>query len=167
MITQQRLQELLRYDPQTGELFWRQKTCRKMVPGRRAGSYKAPQGVVISIDGKRFLAHRLVWLMLYGAWPAQEIDHINGNPHDNRLANLREASHAENLRNTKLRADNSSGFKGVRRMKSRGKLRGRWIARIRKDGKETHLGCFASAAEAHTAYCIAANELFGEFARHS
>lgn len=87
------------------------------------------------------------------------VDHINGNGLDNRRANLRPATHAQNMRNKPMYRNNRSGFKGVYRRKNR------WCAQIKHEGKLRHLGSFAAAEEAARAYDIAARELFGEFAR--
>lgn len=93
---------------------------------------------------------------LLTGWPL--VDHINGNGLDNRRANLREATHAENMRNRRMSRNNTSGFKGV-------VLEGsRWRARIRFDRQRVSLGAFATAEEAANAYDAAARELHGEFA---
>jgi HNH endonuclease/AP2 domain len=90
-----------------------------------------------------------------------QVDHINGVRHDNRPSNLRPATQSENLANTRLRSNNTSGLKGA----SFHKQAGRWRAAIRIDGRQRHLGLFDTPEEAHAAYVRAARELFGEFAR--
>jgi hypothetical protein len=92
--------------------------------------------------------------------PPAEIDHINGLPADNRLANLRLATHAENGRNSRRRKS-SSGLKGTHWRPERNV----WVGQIKKDGKRFFLGHFATAEEAHAAYVKAAAELHGQFAR--
>lgn len=89
----------------------------------------------------------------------KQIDHINLNPLDNRLSNLRQCSHAENMRNVKIRKNNSTGYKGVHIHQ------GKYRAGIRFNGKTHHLGLFATALEAAKAYDDKAIELHGEFAR--
>lgn len=89
---------------------------------------------------------------------AQCVDHRNGDGLDNRRANLRVATFADNARNARLRKDNTSGFKGVKRAGSR------WYAQIRVNAKRLHLGSFATPEEAHAAYCRAATQHFGAFA---
>ena len=89
------------------------------------------------------------------------VDHRNGNRTDNRMQNLRVASHSDNMRNRKMGANNRSGFKGV----SFREKTGMWIACISLDGKSKHLGCFSKPQEAYAAYCNAARALHGEFAR--
>jgi len=106
---------------------------------------------------KNILLHRF----LIGAADGMEVDHINGNPLDNRKGNLRLCTHAENLRNTKLRVSNKCGFKGV----SFDARRGMWRSRVTVDGAEVWLGYFDSAKDAHAAYCAAAKKLHGEFMR--
>lgn len=98
--------------------------------------------------------------MSVGAWPAEQIDHINRRPDDNRLVNLREASRAENMWNSSLSCRNTSGFKGVTFFRRAGK----WMARIKFNGQSHFLGLFTTAEEAHAAYCKAAEKCFGEFA---
>lgn len=109
-------------------------------------------------DGRRTtpLMHRL---LLGLTDPAVHVDHINADGLDNRRANLRTCSHAENMRNRRLGADNTSGFKGVDWHKATGK----WRARLKHQGKSHHLGYFDDPAEAHAAYCRAADELHGDF----
>lgn len=89
------------------------------------------------------------------------VDHINGNPLDNRRCNLRRCTHAENLRNRKLSRTNKIGFKGVFYRADKGKF----VAYITKDGKRKHIGYFATAEDANEAYVEHAARLFGEFAR--
>ena len=90
-----------------------------------------------------------------------EVDHIDGNSLNNRRSNLRLCSRSENMRNTKLRSDNTSGLKGA----FWDAYTGRWIAAIGVNGKFKNLGRFDTAEEAHAVYCEAANEHFGEYAR--
>jgi hypothetical protein len=98
--------------------------------------------------------------MFNGYWPEQ-IDHIDGNRSNNLVFNLREANNAQNNRNTKLRASNTSGYKGVYMSKQSN----RFIARITVNYKGIHLGCFKTVEEASQAYKKAALELHGSFAR--
>jgi hypothetical protein len=153
------LRSLLEYDPCTGLFSWKLKKRGHVNPGDKAG-YSCGRGYVyIKIGQKRYSAHRLAWFYVHGVWPSDEIDHINGNRSDNRIKNLREANHAQNTQNSKTRAHNTSGMKGV------GLHKGKWRALIRVEGKSKHLGYFATPGDAHAAYCSAATELHGEFAR--
>ena len=106
MITQAELKELLDYDPKTGVFVWR-KT------GKVAGSLRSDKYRRVKIQKKEYAEHRLVWLYVYGTMPPDQIDHINRNKVDNRLANLRLADNSLNNRNKGVRSDNTSGVKGV------------------------------------------------------
>jgi hypothetical protein len=148
-LTAARLHELLSYDPATGIFTWR-ITCGSRAPaGRTAGSISATGYRYIKIAKHSYKAHRLAWLYANGAWPILQIDHINGNPLDNRLANLRNADASLNQQNQrKPRSDSTSGFLGVSWYKHHRK----WAARIFLDGRLLHLGFFATAEKAHAAY---------------
>jgi len=98
--------------------------------------------------------------VILDAPPAVEVDHINRNGLDNRRANLRLATRAENTRNAKLSRRNTSGFRGV----SFDHFSGRWLAIVKSDGKTYRLGAFATPEEAAFAYDFAAAALHGEFA---
>lgn len=104
--------------------------------------------------------HRAVMGMQEG--DKRHVDHINGDPFDNRKCNLRICEAIQNWWSRKKRSDNTSGFKGVTWSKSNSK----WNARIKKHGKRISLGYFETPEAAHAAYCKAADELFGEFARY-
>lgn len=160
MLTHERLRDVLSYDPSTGVFTWLLDTGKKRMVGNVAG-YLAPDGrVSLRIDGTLYRAHRLAWFHVHGAWPSNEIDHVNGNPADNRLSNLREASHQQNMANRKRAKHNASGVKGVYFNKQCGK----WRASIRVDGRNRHIGHFADKHAAGQAYLKAATEIFGDFA---
>jgi hypothetical protein len=113
------------------------------------------------IDGERILCHVLAWFYTHGVWPADQLDHINGDKSDNRIDNLRIATASQNKANSGPYRNNPTGLKGAYWYKPLQM----WVSKIRKDGKLHHLGYFATAEEAHTAYCEAAKRLHGEFAR--
>jgi HNH endonuclease/AP2 domain len=159
-LTAERLREILDYHPESGIFYWRIARRNGTRAGNIAGAKKAGGYIKISIDGRQHLAHRLAWLYVHGRWPAALIDHINGNPADNRIANLREASRSQNQANSGLRLGNRSGLKGISR-----KPYGTWSAQIFYQGTKHYLGTFATPEEAHAAYREAARRLFGEFAR--
>jgi hypothetical protein len=159
-MNQARLKELLSYDPDTGEFRWLQSRYRNKV-GTTAGCLYSEGYRVIALDRKRYLAHRLAWLFMTGVWPGGEIDHINGNPSDNRFANLREATRQQNGANRRVGSNNKSGFKGVHWHKGDK----RWRAQIMVAKRIIHLGSFETPEAAHAAYLIAASEHFGEFRR--
>ena len=115
------------------------------------------------VDGRNYFAHRIAYALHTGEDPLNmHIDHIDGDGLNNSFSNLRLATHAQNIRNSKRPTSNTSGFKGA--YKSRW---GRWTARIVIEGKAVHIGTFDTPELAHMAYCKAAAELHGEFARGS
>lgn len=118
----------------------------------------------ICIDGVFYGAHILVWLITTGEWPPIGIDHRDLDGLNNRWSNLRLATKSQNGQNTRRRADNTSGFKGVAWDAGRGK----WRADIRvPNGPRKHLGMFEDPAVGHAAYVQAAKMLFGEYGRAS
>jgi hypothetical protein len=159
-ITADRLRWLLTYDPETGVFRWLGSTSRRVRAGTVAGSNR--QGYRrIRIDGRTYQLHRLAWLYMMEEWPDGDLDHINGDPSDNRWCNLREASQSLNNANSRVSRRNTSGFKGVRWNKGRRK----WRAGIKVRGRPINLGNFDDRRDAALAYATAAYALFGEFAR--
>jgi hypothetical protein len=160
------VQSILDYEPATGVFRWRWRADKPpninaRDAGKIAGATQGDGYRIIKIDDRSYRAHRLAWLISTGAWPSAQIDHISGDRLDNCLANLREATHGENMRNSRRCANNTSGFKGV----SWDKRSGKWLAHIKIDRRSRHLGSFDTPEEAHAAYCEAANRLHGKFAR--
>jgi hypothetical protein len=158
---EQRLRLAVSYDPNTGEFT------------RLAGGGKRPAGTLIDGQmrrgyvrifacGRTFLAHRVAWFFAHGEWPSKHIDHINGDPSDNRIGNLRLADVWQNRANSRKSEGKRSRFKGVT---YRGDTILHWHAKITKQGAVYRLGMFATEEEAHAAYTAKAKELFGEFAR--
>lgn len=141
------LREALQYDADTGEFKWRIRGGGTAQPGARAGSTSAKGYVKIQWKERAVKARRLAWWMHYGVWPSACIDHINGVRDDNRIANLRLATKAQNAQNIRLpRKDNKCGYLGVY---ARG---GRWRAEIQAEGRTVYLGVFDTPQEAHDAY---------------
>src|ERR1700731_2752322 len=97
-----RVNEVLSYDPETGIFRWKVKLSDRSPIGKRSGGHTSSGHWRIRVDGHYYLAHRLAWLLTHGVWPRDEIDHINRVRDDNRLANLREASHSQNHANCGL-----------------------------------------------------------------
>lgn len=161
VLTVDRVRELLRYDLETGVFTWRRTAGPAKTGAAVRGEVTESGYLRIVVDGCRARAHRLAWFYVYGAWPEGEVDHINGNRMDNRIANLRVCSRSENSKNRRLSRSNTSGFKGVHWHKRLGK----WVAKIKVDGRHVHLGCFGSPGEAFAAYKAAAPIYHGEFHR--
>lgn len=140
----------LRYEPNTGKLYW---LSHPDMPGRwntrwsgkEAFTSKTSHGYRHgSIGGKALSAHRVAWAMNHGAWPADQLDHVNHDKSDNRIENLRVVTNAENHQNSPIRRSNTSGAVGVSRYSARDK----WQAQIRCNGTHEHLGHFDSFEEA-------------------
>lgn len=112
-LTSDTLKSRIFYDPNTGYFNWILPKGRGIKFGDLAGSKSNSGYTRISFSGKMYQAHRLAWLYVMGEWPKNHIDHINGIRDDNRLCNLREANPTENVNNSKKRADNTSGFRGL------------------------------------------------------
>lgn len=168
------LRKLLRYEPETGKLFWRARSedlfngnkhaCRRwnsryagkeaMTPVNEAG-YK-----IGGIFNKSFRAHRVIWAMTTGRWPSCFIDHVNGDRSDNRILNLREATTSQNAINSCIQSNNTSGLKGASWCKRTKK----WQSYIAVGGKKYNLGYFDCREDAHEAYCHAAKKRHGDYA---
>jgi hypothetical protein len=138
-ITQSYLKQCLQYDERLGEFYWKTViTSGAQKIGERA-SYSSGMGYrSVIICGKAYLMHVLVWIYTHGRFPVGDIDHINHVRNDNRLCNLREVSRSDNLRNARMKSNNTSGTTGV--MWS--KVANKWVASIYVQGKTKHLGTF-------------------------
>ncbi len=162
-----RLLQLLDYDQETGILRHRVARGRNAKAGSIAGHIrkaKQREYMTVGLGGFTFLAHRLIWFYMTGAWPKGQIDHRDLNKTNNAWSNLREAAAHQNCSNRKVRADSGSGLKGVSLRK--GRTGPRWRAILAIHGKKRHLGYFASPEAAHDAYKVAALEACNEFARY-
>jgi hypothetical protein len=160
----QLLRTLLYYNAETGDLVWAQrareyfktdrshKIWNKRFADQDALTSKTTFGYFGgSVLGQSFLAHRVAFAIHHGHWPNGVIDHINHNPRDNRAANLRDVTRTENLRNQRIHSNNKSGATGVFR-KSNGP---KWVAKVRVDNKDIHLGYFDQFDEAVAARAAA------------
>lgn len=150
-LTQDYLKKILDYDPASGVFVW--KRANKVRKAGDVAGGKMPSGYArVKIGRCHYLAHRLAWLWVHGKWPANDIDHIDHNPSNNRIKNLRDVSKSENAQNQiHAKADGSSGFLGVSYRKDRGKYKATIIVR----GRQKCLGHFAIAQDAHAAYVAA------------
>ena len=155
-LTAEIARELLDYNLYSGSLTWKSRDRRWFISskhwkwwngrfyGKVAGSPNSDGYILVGVFGTLYKAHRLAWLMTYGVWHKEQIDHINHIPSDNRMSNLRGVSSYENSRNQTLRSDNTSGCFGVCWHKSTGK----WVSRITVKRKRIHLGLFTDKREA-------------------
>jgi hypothetical protein len=155
-LTAERLRELLDYDPETGAFKWRVAGKGIAHIGCQAGAKRRDGRSVIRIDNTLYMAYRVAWLHMTGEWPGGDIDHINGDPTDDRFENLRDVSRSVNLQNQRRARSNSrSGVLGVFFQKTMNK----WTAKLQLNWKTTSLGYFDTKEEAHLAYLKAKREL--------
>lgn len=139
MLIHEFLLSILHYDPDTGIFTWKEKMSSRAMPGDPAGSPHPKLGhISIQIHRRRYLAHRLAWFYVYKEWPKGIIDHIDRNPQNNAISNLRDVNQSINMRNVNPRRDNVSGTPGVGFVPSRSK----WRVRIVVKGQEHHIGMF-------------------------
>lgn len=143
------LRQRLRYEPETGKLFWLDydgmpKNWRARFAGKEALSSNSHGYVQVCIDYQKFQAHRLAWSLHFGEWPTDQIDHINGVRNDNRINNLRVVTSQENRRNASLSKANTSGITGV----TWDIVNRKWFAKIMVNRRCINLGRFDSIEEA-------------------
>lgn len=168
------LRQLLRYEPGSGKLFWKERLLADFPSAREAKRwntrYSGTQAFTSrdgngyysgSVFGQSHRLHRVAWAIHHGIHADGEVDHINMDRSDNRILNLRCASHSHNQWNRRAYASNTSGHKGV----SWHKATQKWLAKIKVNGSDRHLGVFASVIDAADAYDRAAAEMHGCFAR--
>lgn len=161
-LTAKFVREAFSYDAETGELFWAKPRSNRVKVGARAG-YRDKRGYKqIRIGQTCYWAHRVVWLYVTGEWPPGQLDHVNGDPSDNRILNLRPASPSENSFNTRRPSHNTSGVKGVTWFKPTRK----WMAHITINQKFKSLGLYETLEEAAEARRLACTRICGEFANH-
>lgn len=155
VLTQKYLKEVLSYSEETGVFTWAKRKGHAM-PGDVAGTNFGQGYIGVQIDGRRYQAHRLAWLYVFGAWPNNEIDHIDGVRNNNAIANLRDVTHRQNIQNKRKATSGSrSGLIGAHFKKYKNK----WSSCIACSGKRIHIGYFDSAIKAHEAYIAAKREL--------
>lgn len=147
-MTQDELKSRLHYNPETGVFTWLHNPAMPLrwnvrYPGKAAGTFTKLRYVSISIDKKRYYSHRLAFLYVHGYVP-EEVDHVDGNPSNNRLSNLRAANRSVNMKNLRRNSVNKSGTTGVRWDENRKK----WCAYIQVDGKRVGAKRFKTREEA-------------------
>ena len=160
-ISQEELQRLFDYDPETGVVTRKTAPSRRCKVGDVVGCRRPDGYLQVTISGTPHLLHRVIWRLATGDTPPEQIEHVSHDKADNRRENLRLASHAENGRNQSMPSDNTSGYIGVYRHKSAQK----WVACIRVGGRLHHLGLFADKTDAIAAR-EAANLRFGFHPNH-
>lgn len=145
----ERARELFNYDPETGTIT--NRTNRSRAPAGAQSGYVRPDGYrTIRADHTAYLAHRVAWLLYYGEWPTQHIDHVDQNPSNNVIANLRECDDAENAQNLAPKGYGTSGYLGVTRYHHDPT---KWVAKIKKAQKAYNLGIYNCRTAAYVAYC--------------
>lgn len=160
MITQERLKEVLSYDPDTG-IFVYKSGKGGVVKGNVVSGLDGCGYIKIGIDYKQYRAHRLAWLYVYGKWPSGELDHINHDRQDNRIENLRDVERTDNGRNLSIKSNNTSGVTGVQWNRQNQN----WRARVMVDGYTINLGSFDNFDDAVAAR-LAANDKYGFHDNH-
>ena len=144
--------ERLSYDTRTGLFKWKSRAAPHVPKGSKAGCLDTSNGYVkIKVAGRYYKAHRLAWLVVYGKFPSDQIDHINGVRDDNRIINLRAVTNVENCRNRALPNTNKSGHIGIHYNKRMNK----WTATIGINYKNIYLGRFENKEDAIEARRIA------------
>jgi len=154
LITQKYLKSILNYNEKTGDFIWvnTHKNTSFML-NKIAGNLDSHNYIIIRINKKAYKAHRLAWLYVYGEWPKNYIDHINGIRNDNRIENLQDVTKRKNQQNQKLhRQGNLVGA-------SYHKASNKWQARILINGIRIYLGLYNTELEAHNRYLLELNKL--------
>lgn len=154
-LTQERLKEVVRYDRRTGGFYWKVSTG-KASRGAVAGHTDSAGYTKISIDGRKYFAHRLAWFYVWGKWPEKNIDHKDLCRSNNKLSNLRDVCQSLNGLNGPRRKNNSSGYTGV----SYDTRRGYWVAYINQGFRKKHLGSFKDPRDAAKARAAAHKFIF-------
>ena len=172
-LTQNFVKEILYYDSETGVFLWKhrdlkhfksvcsQKKWNTRYAGMVAGDIDGKGYWRIAINRRRYIAHRVAWLYVYGHWPKQTIDHIDGDRLNNRIENLRDVSYTENNQNARYlngRKDNNCGFLGVTKCNDN-----KYHAKIWRNKKTIHLGYHDTPEEAHKEYLEMKRKLHSGF----
>jgi len=160
VLTYELASKYLRYEPDTGKIYWIKDLARAK-SGDEAGTARKDGYRHIFIKRNGIRSHRMAWLLHYGKLPENSIDHINGVKYDNRIVNLRDVTKRENEKNMPRPANNTSGFMGI----YWNKLTKNWRVKIEVDGKQIHVGYFKEKSSAIQAR-IKANEKYGFHSNH-
>ena len=146
MLDRDELKSVMRYEPETGKLYWLKRFNNRIPKSLEAGTIRKNDGYInVSVFGKLYPAHRVAYALYYGTCPDDmEIDHINHVRSDNRIVNLGPVSKSENRKNQSISSKSTTGVVGVYYNKTRGKF----VARIKINGHVKYLGIFDSLGEA-------------------
>jgi HNH endonuclease len=143
------LRAALSYNQETGALTWVTPTSNRVRPGDPAGAINKHGYYRLGFGNRDYQAHRIAWALHYGAWPVGVVDHIDGNPSNNRISNLRDVSIQINMQNRRAATRGSlSGLLGAHLHRQSGL----WHAVIKTSGKATSLGYHKTPEAAHAAY---------------
>lgn len=143
------IKECLRYCPKTGAIIWIKQKGKRVTPGMAAGTLDISGYIKIGLNKHNLRAHRIAWFLHYGAWPVNQVDHIDGDRANNRINNLRDVTQSDNQHNIydSNIGNKSTGLRGVTKKKGR-----RFQAKITVHGVIKHLGSFDTAQRASYAY---------------
>lgn len=147
------------FEYRNGELFWKVDKLPHGVKGKRAGHIAVHGYWVVNINGIRHYTHRVIWALCMGDFDGC-IDHINGDKQDNRLENLRNVSHRQNMLNKKVQSNNTSGYRGIYWSKGKGK----WVVQISQNAKPKNVGTYSTIEDAVRARNAAFQKAYGEYA---
>jgi hypothetical protein len=155
-----KLKEWIAYDPINGEFIWKKSPHHSVKAGDRAGHMEKRGYWILQVNRNTIKGHRAAWAITYGYFPTLEIDHIDNNPSNNRIDNLREVDRSKNQMNSKPPKNNSSGVKGVSYCNPKKK----WIAAISINKKKICIGHFNRFEDAVQARMKKEKEIHGEYA---
>lgn len=165
-LTYERVRELFDYDDISGNVYWKINRSTRRKPGQLVGWISKDDGRrYVEIEGCNYRLHRIIWLWKTGFWPEYEIDHIDTNPANNAWNNLREADHSQNNCNCGPQSNNTTGVRGVDRLRRRNGVV-YYRVRVHKDKEQVYLGYFNTLEEAAAVRKEVAIKYHGEFARH-
>ena len=151
------MRERINYNPETGLMTYTNRAKGGRATGEKVGTPEKHGYIKVNFQGKKYLAHRLIWMMFYGRPANGMLDHINGIRTDNRIANLRECTPIQNSANSKA-INNRTGYRGVVALPS-----GKFAVQLRRDGRSTYRGCFDTKEQAGKHYQQIHAEQHGEF----